>query len=261
MSTSDAVATLRHDVGTSHRRGLKATALLLDIKGGFDNVNHTKLSQILKRAGISRHLRAWVSSFLTERQVALISHGGPHDFLSVFMGTPQGSSLSPLSFLIHVSGFHEEQVGGVVFSYVDDFAITVLSRSYHTNACCLEKWASLLVEKAASLRLCFSLPKTELIHWRTIQQLGPRAKDDVSIGDTVTATSRFVRWLGFSLQDNMLTITHFTRRLALASAAFASVKPSYHHGKGNNPRASRHIAQAFTRPILLYVVNLLAPTK
>ena len=80
LSTSDRVAALRHDIGTAHRRGLKASTLLLDIKGGFDNVNPTKLTQILKRAGIPRHLQAWVTSFLTERQVALIFQGGPRDF-------------------------------------------------------------------------------------------------------------------------------------------------------------------------------------
>ena len=252
---------MRHDIGTAHRRGLKASTLLLDVKGGFDNVNPTKLTQILKHAGIPRDLRAWVTSFLTERQVALIFQGGPGDFLSVFMGTPQGSPLSPLLFLIYVSGFHEERAGGVVFSYVDDFAITVFSRSYHTNARRLERWAALLMEKATSLKLAFSLPKTELIHWRRIQQFGPRSKDTVTIGNTTTTRSRFVRWLGFWLEDNMSTITHFTRGLAMASAAFALVKAISHHGKGINPRACRYVAQAFICPILLYGANLLAPTK
>ena len=77
----------------------------------------------------------------------------------------------------------------------------------------------------------------------------------------VTAPSRFVHWLGFWLEDNMSTVTHFTCWLALASAAFASVKAISHHGKSINPRACRHIAQAFIRPILLYGANLLAPTK
>ena len=35
LSTSDAVATLRHDIGTSQRRGLRASTLRLDLKGGL----------------------------------------------------------------------------------------------------------------------------------------------------------------------------------------------------------------------------------
>ena len=261
LPTSDAVAALRLDIGTAHRRGLRASTLLLDVKGGIDNVNPTRLSLILKKAGIPRHLRAWVVSFLSDRRVALVFQGGPRDFLPVFMGTPHRSPLSPLLFLIYVSCFHEERFGGVVFSYVDDFAITVFSRSYETNTLRVERWASQLMERAASLKLYFSLLKPELIHWRTIQQAGPRSKCTVHIGGTVTEPSRFVRWLGFWLEDNLSTVTHFTRRLALASAAFASVKAISHYGKGLNPRACRHIAQAFIRPILLYGANLLAPTK
>ena len=177
LSISDAVAALRHDIGTAHRQGLIVSTLLLDVKGGFDNVDPAKLCLILKKAGIPRHLKAWIVSFLTDRRVALVFQGGPRDFLSVFMGTPQGSPLSPLLFLMYVSCFHEERYGGVVFSYVDDFAITVFSRSYGTNTLRLERWASHLLGKAASLKLSFSLPKTELIHWCTIQQAGPHAKD------------------------------------------------------------------------------------
>ena len=116
LSTSDAAAALRNDIGSAHRRGLQASTLLLDVQGRFDNVDPTKLSSILKMDGIPRHLRAWIVSFLTDRSVALVFQGGPRDFLSVFMGTPQGYPLSPLLFLIYVSCFHEERHGGVVFS-------------------------------------------------------------------------------------------------------------------------------------------------
>src|SRR5205085_8853193 len=106
LSTSDAVAALRHDIGTAHRRGLKASSLMLDVKGGFDNVHPSLLAARLRQAGIPLSLRAWISSFLTDRTVALVFRGGPRDFLPAFMGTPQGSPLSPLLFLIYVSCFH-----------------------------------------------------------------------------------------------------------------------------------------------------------
>src|SRR5437588_5045384 len=105
LSTSDAVAALRHDIGTAHRRGLKASSLMLDVKGGFDNVHPSLLAARLRRAGIPLSLRAWISSFLTDRTVALVFRGGLREFLPAFMGTPQGSPLSPLLFLIYVSCF------------------------------------------------------------------------------------------------------------------------------------------------------------
>src|SRR5205085_9704583 len=101
----DAVTALRHDVRTPHKRGLKASSLMLDVKGGFVHVHHSLLAALLRRAGILLSLRAWISSFLTDGMVALVFRGGPRDFLPAFMGTPQGSPLSPLLFLIYVRAF------------------------------------------------------------------------------------------------------------------------------------------------------------
>jgi hypothetical protein len=261
LSTADAVASLRHDIGTAQRQMKKASTLLLDVKGGFDNVHPPTLNTLLKRAKIPTSIRAWVSSFLSNRQVALIFQGGPRDFLAAFMGTPQGSPLSPLLFLIYVSSLHFHPTDGVVFSYVDDFALTIWSPCYEENSLKLASWAESIRAKARSLRLSFSLPKTELIHWRTRQQNGPRCKHPVSFGGTTTLPSRVVRWLGFWLEDNFSTVSHFSRRLALAAASFTKVKDLSHYGKGLNPRACRHLAQAFVRPILMYGANVLTPTK
>ena len=174
-----------------HRASSSLIPLLLDplLRWGVHPTTLKKsLGVVLPKPGKKDY-----SQTSSGHQVALIFLGGLCDFLSVFMGTPQGSPLSPLLFLIYVSGFHEECAGGVVFSYVDDFAITVFSRSYHTNAHHLERWAALLVGKAAALKLTFSLPKTELNHWHAIQQPSHCLNNTVTIENTVTTPSRFVR--------------------------------------------------------------------
>ena len=148
-----------------------------------------------------------------------------------------------------------------MFSYVDDFSLTVWSPSYRANTRHLRCWAEDLRYQAAKIRLDFSLPKTELIHWRTNQQSGTRCTRPITVGGITTNPMRVVRWLGFWLEDNSSTVSHFTRRLALAAAALTTVKGLSQYGKGLNPRACRHIAQVLVRPILLYGANLLTPTK
>jgi len=57
-----------------------------------------------------------------------------------------------------------------MISYVDDFALTVVSLSYRGNIGRLQELFENLERKASRLRISFSVSKTELIHWRTPTQ-------------------------------------------------------------------------------------------
>src|SRR5437588_7192186 len=67
-----------------------------------------------------------------------------------------------------------------MFSYVDDFSLTVWSPFYRANTRHLQCWAEDLRYQAAKIRLDFSLPKPELIHWRTIQESGTRCTHPIT---------------------------------------------------------------------------------
>ena len=54
-------------------------------------------------------------------------------FSPVSVGTPQGSPISPLLFVIYVSPLHIALRNGLVLSYVDDFSLTISSASYRSN--------------------------------------------------------------------------------------------------------------------------------
>ena len=77
LSTSDAVATLTHEVRTLQRPLLKVSTLFLDIKAGFDNVNANKLPALLLARIIPSYMVDWVSSFLTGRKCTLVCQGAP----------------------------------------------------------------------------------------------------------------------------------------------------------------------------------------
>ena len=100
LSTYGAVLTLFNDVKTLQRPPLKVSSLFLDIKGGFDNVDNSTLTRILREGGIPRYLVSWVSSFLGERSCTLVFQGAPGTPAPVNVGAPQGSPISPLLFLL-----------------------------------------------------------------------------------------------------------------------------------------------------------------
>ena len=95
VSSFHAAATLAHEVATAHKMKLKASSLLLDIKGGFDNVRPDSLTGMLRERGVSPYIVSWVRAFLSGRSCRLHFQGAPNSFERVAVSTPQGSPISP----------------------------------------------------------------------------------------------------------------------------------------------------------------------
>jgi len=226
-----AVATLTHEVSLLQAASFKVSTLFLDVKGGYDNVCANKLANILIRGGVSAYLGAWIKSYLSKRQCRLIFQGVPKVFCPVAVGTPQGSPISPLLFVLYIASLHPTIPQGLAISYVNDLTITVGSDCVCSSICALQYYFGIIQRQGADLGVRFSVPKTELIHWRT-----PKDHSDVSfalivINDMLFPPSQAVRWLGFWLTPTLHFSVHFLRQLALAKASFATIRQLSAGGK------------------------------
>ena len=135
LCATDAIATLAHEVRTLQRPRWKVSSLFLDIKAGFDTVYAVKLRSMLLQHKAPSYMIDWISSFLAERTCTLVFQGSPNTpaLAVVSAGTPQGSPISPLLFLIYVSPLYLKIPKGLMISCVDDFSVTVASKSHRTN--------------------------------------------------------------------------------------------------------------------------------
>jgi len=181
LSSSDACLTLMHEVKTLQRPRLEVSTLFLDIKAGFDNVNASTLRARLLASPVPSYMVDWVSSFLSERTCTLVFQGSPNISSAVSVGTPQGSPIFPLLFPLYVAPLHMSVPRGLMVSYVDDFSITVASPSYRGNIRRLHGLFSTIASKGREIGVSFSVPKTELIHWRTSSQRTPPSNATIEL--------------------------------------------------------------------------------
>jgi len=164
LSSSDACLTLMHEVNTLQRPRLEVSTLFLHIVAGFDNVNASTLRVRLLGSRVPSYMVDWVSSFLLERTCPLVFNYSTKIPSLVGVGTPQGSPISPLLFLLYVAPLHMSIPRGLMVSYVDDFSITVASPSHRGNIRRLQTLFSTMAAKARDIGVSFSVPKTELMH-------------------------------------------------------------------------------------------------
>ena len=187
------MATLTHEVRTLQRPLLKVSTLLRDIKAGFDNVTASKLRALLLSKNIPSYMVDCVSSFLTWRRCTLVFQGAPDISARVLVASPQGSPLSPLLFLIYVAPLHFRIPTGIMVSYVDDFGLTVTSPLHRSNIRRLQGLFQEISRRACALDVSFSVPKTELIHWRTHSERSPPALSPITLNGQVFHPSGVVR--------------------------------------------------------------------
>jgi len=142
--------------------------------------------------------------------------------------------------------------------YVDDFALRAESLSYRDNIRCLQKLFEKLEAKAY---LSYSVPKTELIHWRTLSQRhSPKYFSPIQIKEELIRPRDSVRWLGYWFTPALDSSAHFSHNLALAQGGFALIRPLSPPGAGLAPYLCHRLATSLVAPILLYGADLFTPS-
>ena len=128
-STGNLLAYAIHGWSSAQESCDESRVIPLDISNAFYRVWHKGLLAKLPMFGLHHTLIKWISSFLSDRSIAIRVDGylsNPH---SINSGVPQGSVILPVLFILFIDDLLSS-TSCSIFSFADD---TYLSSSFSSN--------------------------------------------------------------------------------------------------------------------------------
>ena len=163
------------DWTNSMNEGRLIDVLYVDFAKAFDSCSHPKLISKMEKYGIRGKLLNWVKAYLKDRKQVVKIENSKSQPEPVTSGVPQGSSLSPLLWLIYISDLTNEIKHCKIKLFADDCKIYIVllrNNSVHSSQLMQEdinnlmNWAknsqlNIAFQKCAVLHIGKKNPKTE----------------------------------------------------------------------------------------------------
>lgn len=232
-----------------------ATLLSLDLSGAFDTVHPIRLLDVLRKKGMPGWLVRWVRAFLSNRTTTLIIQGKETESFSIEYGVPQGSTLSPILFLLYASELLDlcnrpkDRISAVGFA--DDTHILTYSRTTETNCRTLEKVHDNCLAWAKRYGMSFAPQKYELTHF-TRSHTKFNLQASAHFNGVQKEPAQEVKVLGVWLDSKLRWTSHARKLTQKAERQIGAIVRISASTWGAAFVRARQIYSSVVRPLLAY---------
>ena len=196
----DQIMRIQDDIHKSiHNKG-STVGLFIDLEKAFDLIWREGLIHKMKRLGIQEEMLKWVSDFLSDRTIQVRVGTELSDIIQLENGTPQGSVLSPILFLIMMNDLPETEEGVKLSVFADDCCIWKAGSNTKHNARIIQKYTDRFQTWCDSWGFKISKTKTTAVvftHKQKDQDV------DLKIGDSKIQVKNSVKFLGVILDKKL----------------------------------------------------------
>ena len=195
----------------------KSTAcVFLDLSKAFDTIKHDVLLAKLERYGIRGVALNWFKSYLSDRKIRVkctVESTGKTEYSKEYpitFGTPQGSCLGPLIFLLFNNDLHRAIMYSNVILFADDTTLYITNHNISQIKKCLEHDLKLLQDWFHTNKLTLNLTKTQCMLFKA-KKCCPSIT--LNINNTLIEQHKHAKFLGLILDDELSWTPHINDRL------------------------------------------------
>ena len=206
-SCENAICELVSKIVKNQEQKKPTIGIFLDLSKAFDTMSHKILLQKLNKYGIRGKASEWFTSYLTERQLRAKCNTQYEDttqyseYFPIEYGTPQGSCLGPLLFLIFTNDFYLCIENGSCLLFADDTSLYYSHNNIRYLKWSIEQDINRIMDWFKANKLTLNINKTECIYFNN-----KNSPDtfEINIGETVNKSTKSAKILGIWL-DNKLS--------------------------------------------------------
>ena len=205
-SCQDAITELTSSITKNWENSKSSIAVFIDLSKAFDTLQHEVLFNKLEKYGIRGNALKWFQSYLSDRTMSAKCKIKGDDTCTISekfgvnIGSPQGSCLGPLLFLIFNNDLHHVLTWSRCILFADDTTIYFSHNNVDFLKWCLSEDLKALSDWFRANKLTLNLQKTVCVHF-TDKQLD--AGGGILLGDVEISFTNNTKFLGVWLDKNL----------------------------------------------------------
>lgn len=257
-SATDLIAAFTHDVEAAFAAKKQVTMVTMDVQGAFDALLKRRLLQRMTKQGWPLPLLQLVDGFLSDRQVRVRLEKSTTPFHNVGCGTPQGSPLSPVLYMLYLAELLLQDTT-LRFGYADDLCLYRVNDSLNQNVAELAVDIQSIIDYGDANKIFFAPEKLEMIHLtRKAGDYAPPivVNDNLTIHPITTAPKEgdqpALKWLGVWFDRKCTFKRHVAERAKTARKVAHHIRSLAQTIHGPPAASLRKAVITCVLPALLY---------
>ena len=264
-STTRYLYRLLANIGEVKRKRMTCMLLFLDFEKAFDSVYIPKLIIKLSNLGIKGNLLSLINEFLVNRKVSLRvnKYYGPIRNCNLF-GLPQGSTISPLLFIIYISDMSKsipEELRFIIslYKFADDGTIMVYEENLRQCHHLLQQVCDSLSTWCKNNKLVINcnVNKTEVVVLNTMsEQNDIQSLPNIKINGKEIRYVSFSKVLGLVIDEKLSFQEHASQKLKECKQKWGILTRSTNRCQGLNVRSLTLLLKTIILTKLLYAAPI-----